>query len=342
MLDINFALDSGAHSLYYKSMKGKEGLLGHQRRELDMSEFYGSPYIDGYIEDYISFCKSFNRSSFFVSLDVIHNPELTWKFFSRLRKRGVEAMPVLHFGADPVWASKYLSEGCKYIGLGGLGDDVTVTDVRAYMGWADIVWDKMRKGDTVLCKVHGFALTSIRLMTRYPWASVDSTTWTSRSRLGDLTLPSFCGKEGEDFSKRFFVPVTQQSRGRKEHLDYRGVNVSRGISRYLESLGTSVEEVREKGEIRDSVNLYHMMRHQDALNEAKSVPMDIYMSGCFYHSGKIGKVLEKLGTLRPFECFNYLGTFWNIKYGERVIHAFDNLPSKKSAPRSLKKLKLRS
>lgn len=329
---INFAVDSGAHSLYNKSMKGNKGLLAYQRRELDMSEFYSSPYIESYLDSYISFCKGFPGSSFFVSLDVIHNPELTWKFFSRLRKAGVEAMPVLHCGEDPIWASRYLSEGCGYIGLGGLGDDTT--DVRDYMGWADKVWERMTKKDDVLCKVHGFALTSIRLMTRYPWASVDSTTWTTRARLGDLTLPSFC-KEGEDFSKRFFVPVTQQSRSRKEHISYRGSNVAKRISEYLESLGTSVEEVRDKGEVRDAVNLYHMMQHQDSLNEAKIVPMSIYMSGCFYHSGKIGKVLEKLGKLRPSTSLNYLGTFWNIKYGERVLRTFDTLTP-------LKKLKRRS
>jgi hypothetical protein len=37
--------------------------------------------------------------------------------------------------------------------------------------------------------VHGFGLTSLPLMLRYPWYSVDSTTWLMTSRMGSIYIP---------------------------------------------------------------------------------------------------------------------------------------------------------
>jgi hypothetical protein len=44
-------------------------------------------------------------------------------------------------------------------------------------------------------KVHGFGMTSIKLMFQYPWYSVDSTSWVLTSRMGAIFIPRF--KQGK-------------------------------------------------------------------------------------------------------------------------------------------------
>jgi hypothetical protein len=44
-------------------------------------------------------------------------------------------------------------------------------------------------------KVHGFGLTSLKLMLRYPWYSVDSTSWVMTGRMGSIYMPRFVNGE---------------------------------------------------------------------------------------------------------------------------------------------------
>lgn len=118
------------------------------------------------------------------NLDVIGkgNEEASYKNQKTLEGMGVKVFPVHHARDKDEWLQKYLDEGYEYIFLGGM-----VPESTPYLTeWLDHVWDKYltNSDGTAKVKVHGFGLTTIQLMLRYPWFSLDSTRWVMASRFG--------------------------------------------------------------------------------------------------------------------------------------------------------------
>ena len=122
------------------------------------------------------------------NLDVIGagGEALTYERQKTLEKSGVKIQPVFHARDKDEWLVRYLEEGYDYIFLGGM-----VPESTDYLQeWLDRIWDKyLTNADgTPKVKVHGFGLTSSQLMFRYPWFSVDSTSWVLASRFGSIML----------------------------------------------------------------------------------------------------------------------------------------------------------
>jgi len=116
----------------------------------------------------------------------------SWDNFLYMKNEGLSPIPVYHIGEDWEWLDRMLEYGCDYIGLGGL---VGVDSVRR-RSWLDSVFLKITdaKGMPVV-KTHGFGMTSIPLIFRYPWYSVDSTTWIKITANGAIYLPAMVNNE---------------------------------------------------------------------------------------------------------------------------------------------------
>lgn len=98
----------------------------------------------------------------------------------------VPVCPVHHARDDDSWLVKYLDEGYPYIFLGGM-----VPETTGYLiEWLDHIWDKYLAlpDGTARVKIHGFGLTTFDLMERYPWFSVDSTSWLMISSFGNVIM----------------------------------------------------------------------------------------------------------------------------------------------------------
>jgi hypothetical protein len=185
---VSLFLDSGAHSLFNKSFAGVSGKKGvHSRMTADYS-YAESPEFKKYLDDYIKFVHD-NKEylNVYVNLDVIFNPEATWKVQQYMESQGLSPMPVFHYKEDFKWLKHYI-DNYEYIGIGGLGQDITR---EKFIKWADQVFSIICDTPDRLPKVktHGFALTSLKLMLRYPWYSVDSTSWVLTSRFGSVYVP---------------------------------------------------------------------------------------------------------------------------------------------------------
>lgn len=109
------------------------------------------------------------------SLDVIGNDEASWENYVKMREAKVRCIPVYHYGERESFLEKMVDE-CDYIGLGGV----------AQLGVGDPLFDWLDYSfKRYICdasgrpkvKVHGFAVTSVTAIQRYPWYSVDSTSW---------------------------------------------------------------------------------------------------------------------------------------------------------------------
>jgi hypothetical protein len=103
-----------------------------------------------------------------------------------LRKQGARVQPVHHVRDADHWLRRYLDEGYDYIFLGGMVPE-TAPVLRK---WLDHVWTTylIHSDGTPKVKVHGFGLTSVDLMFRYPWHSVDSTSWVMEAQFGSIYL----------------------------------------------------------------------------------------------------------------------------------------------------------
>ena len=103
-----------------------------------------------------------------------------------LESLGVKIQPVHHARDTDNWLIKWLDEGYDYIFLGGMVPETT----KYLTGWLDHIWAKYltNPDGTARVKVHGFGLTTADLMFRYPWYSVDSTSWVMTAAMGSIYL----------------------------------------------------------------------------------------------------------------------------------------------------------
>lgn len=113
------------------------------------------------------------------SLDAIGSGEeaasASYENFARLRSYGAKVAPVFHIREPDHWLQRYVDEGHDYIFIGGMvPETIPWLLVRLDHLFASVL---TRTDGTAKVRLHGFGLTSERLMFRYPWYSVDSTRW---------------------------------------------------------------------------------------------------------------------------------------------------------------------
>lgn len=180
-----FFLDSGAHSLYSNHVIKRK----HEKRK-DKWDYYRSADFDAYVESYIDFINTHRADiDYYATIDVIFNPSLSWKILKRLEKAGLNPVPVIHYGTDMKWVRRYLDAGYTFLGIGGLGQEVTANQ---YYSWADQLFSVLcpKSNDRLpLVRTHGFAMTSWALLRRYPWWSVDSASWIKSAAYGGIYVP---------------------------------------------------------------------------------------------------------------------------------------------------------
>lgn len=144
---IDYFLDSGAYSSF------------SQGKPID---------IDAYAE----FVKKYkNEIDVYANLDAIGDPQQTQRNQEYLESLGLHPLPVYHYG-EPLKILEKLLDKYSYIALGGMVPIAT----NPLQMWLDYIWEFLSDKDgKPLVKVHGFGMTIRRLITRYAWFSIDST-----------------------------------------------------------------------------------------------------------------------------------------------------------------------
>jgi hypothetical protein len=189
------------------------------------------------IEDYISFIKK-NKNNLEVcaSLDVIGDAERTKENTLFMKKNGIEnVLPAFHMGENLKYL-KWMIDNFGYIALGG----VAGAHLKVRMRFLDECWNNLvdSKGHPLL-KVHGFGVTDVNLMTRYPWYSVDSTSWFRHGILGVIEVPSWDVRN----KKYNFFKTIRISANIMRGMSY---GVKKHVISYLESLGLKEEDIVDK------------------------------------------------------------------------------------------------
>lgn len=110
----------------------------------------------------------------------------TYNNQTEMEARGVRPLPCFHKGEDERYLEHYI-RNYDYITLGGMvGTSADQLEV-----WLDRIWEKYLTDGAgrPRCMVHGFGMTSIPLMERYPWYSCDSSSWIQAAAFGSVMTP---------------------------------------------------------------------------------------------------------------------------------------------------------
>lgn len=141
------------------------------------------------VYEYIDYIKQ-NQDNIhiYANLDVIDSEEKTWKNQRIMEAAGLKPLPVYHVNND----LKYLRRCMEYnyFAIGGMAK-ANATSLQYQI---DEIF-------TIICpesndyypthKLHGFSLTTPRLMSAYPWYSVDSSSWAKYGLYGMIIIPKF-------------------------------------------------------------------------------------------------------------------------------------------------------
>lgn len=119
---------------------------------------------------------------YFAVLDDMGSAEKTLQNQLAMEGHGLKPVPCFHFGEDIRYLTRYLDAGHPYIAIGGM-----VGKSRVLLAdWLDGLWTNyLTDADGFpRLKVHGFGITSFEIVDRYPWFSVDSSSWLFGSKAG--------------------------------------------------------------------------------------------------------------------------------------------------------------
>lgn len=229
----------------YISLGGKDLLLDSGA----YSAYNSGKVID--IDDYIEYANSITKyCKFIVALDVIGgDPQDSYDNYVYMKERLIEPqklMPVYHDGEDIKWLHRYLNEGSKCIGLGGLvGIDPNnfLTVCGMELSKYKDVW------------VHAFGITNVRTLSRHTFlTSADSGAWVSGTGRYYAMMPSTyeCA----------YVGRGRYTGGRRERPvpieQFTGENVHPNIIKAFDELGITAEDLYQSHNARARLSAYSL------------------------------------------------------------------------------------
>ena len=142
------------------------------------------------LDEFIKFAKkNETHCEVIANLDVIGDGDATRRNQKKMEAEGLNPLPVYHYGEPRKHLIYYVNMNrYDYIGIGGMVPIPT----DQLVPWLDEIFGEYicdEKGDPRV-KVHGFGVSSLKIMLRYPWYSIDTSVWEFvASRLGSVYVP---------------------------------------------------------------------------------------------------------------------------------------------------------
>lgn len=157
--DINFLLDSGAFSF--------------------MNKFTAD--FDVWVEEYANFINKHNIDLFFeLDIDSIVGLKEVENLRNKLEKlTNKQCIPVWHKSRGKDYWLKMISD-YKYCAIGGIVTKEIKPNEYPFLNWF------LSEAKKQNCKVHGLGYTKTTELNKYPFYSIDSTSWLSGSRFAHI------------------------------------------------------------------------------------------------------------------------------------------------------------
>jgi len=220
--------------------------------------FNKNPDVRKYLDDYIAFIHKYkNQLMGYVNLDIIYNAEESWENQKYMEENGLRPIPVFHYGEDFKWWKFYV-DNYDYIGIGGVAGGITLQQFVTSLGDKAFKYIVESNPDV---KVHGFAVTSISLLKRYRFFSVDSTTWLKHSAYGNIMLPKYDSiKRKFDYGTTpFIISVSEISLHKSSKDPHYSIafpsRVVERIEEYFSLIGVDKEKLKVDNTEREKANI---------------------------------------------------------------------------------------
>ena len=242
-------LDSGAFSFQnaYGCIPG--------RSNTDTTELNSYALLK-YTLDYLDFIKEYGH--YFdiiveVDVDYIIGVKKTKYLFDRLRSEGHDVRPVWHVprGEDQ-W-----KEECKQYDYHGIEGQTRHKDdpISFYNQML-----KFSHEQTSYSKVHGFAMTSVDILYRVPFDSVDSASWMLQAANGTVKTP---------FGTIAISSRQQTDAETGDILNYATMNTlnKKQFENYAKERGFTINDLKSEWKARAALNTYYYMWMEKQINE---------------------------------------------------------------------------
>lgn len=207
-------LDSGAFSAYTQGVT------------INLKEYAH------YIKSHPDFFEVVEGQPLVSVLDAIGDPDETYRNQKRLEAEGVRVLPCYHYG-EPEEVLQYYIEHYDYITIGGM---VPISSPQLKI-WLDRLWGKYLtnpNGEPII-RVHGFGMTSAPLMERYPWYSVDSSSWVQLGGMGAIYM--------NDYGNLHFSEHSPTIKEHGKHFNSLPKPQQEFVRAYVEGLGFNIERL---------------------------------------------------------------------------------------------------
>lgn len=176
---------------------------------------------------YMDFVKE-NKLKIYAGLDVIYDPVSTRKNFEIMMKEGFHPIPTFHYGTD-IKELKYYRQ-FPYIALGGL---VPLASQRRKMNeWLDYCFSFLMKEIKKGLKVHGFGVLNLDLLRKYPFYSVDGTSWNIGRKWGQVYKPGILKPKKDSGKFAQFLRATKN----EELMSTKNIEMYKTAEQFLTKL----------------------------------------------------------------------------------------------------------
>lgn len=133
------------------------------------------------LNDYCSFIKkNNNKIAIYANLDVIGDAKKTLVNQQKMEEQGLTPLPCFHAN-EPFKYLEFYAEKYDYFAIGGVAQLKNKDKLIVFL---DKIFKIISKYG--LKKIHGFGLTDFSLLLKYPFYSVDSTSWLGGGKFGML------------------------------------------------------------------------------------------------------------------------------------------------------------
>jgi hypothetical protein len=190
----------------------------------------------------------------YTNLDIINNGPASYENFNRMKKAGLNPIPVWHLGTPKKFLQHYLNVA-GYIGI-SLRKKVPVPDSILELDrlWCDMLTDTR---GYPRAKFHLFGVSSARIIRRYPWYSTDTAGWVLSSGYGSIFVPKQNRGLYRFGDTPAVVKVSERQQSMQRHFSNLGQGEKNTIENYTKSkcFQMGVNSSLNDSTTRDSLNL---------------------------------------------------------------------------------------
>lgn len=248
-------------SYAYKPLVMHHIKVGHPDLFLDSGAFTAKSMgreID--LDEYIAFIKNHaDKVTCYAGLDVIGDHHGTQRNIQKMVDAGLMPLPTFHYGEPYDVLLEYRK--FPYMALGGI---VKLARPAMY-AFFDECWNYLVDDDgRPTTRVHGFGLTVDEAMVRYPWYSVDSTTWLNGGKFGIIMHPTnrkrlMCSDDSP------YLKVLNK------HVETISKIEHEAFVAEFEKRGFKYEELRKDYKMRNTWNIIRFMEWGEAINGTRHI-----------------------------------------------------------------------